>query len=350
MTVPFSDMLQQAADRYAAQLVAAAVGPRDQQIATLQAQLAAAQALLTQDAAQMAAAQQQLAGLQAQLATAVAADTADRATIAADQRTIADLQAQLAALQPGKAPAPPAGWAEAFRDDMNGKLGPGWAVANNDSASNELSVRLAANVVPAADHVSIVAKRQTVGSHQFSSGLITTAGHSVPFGKWLARLRWSDLYGLWPAFWLRFDQAPGEIDAAEAVGGVRKLVLTAHQNTNGEHDKSGSEWLMPAGWTPSDWHVYGVERRTDGSVIWTIDGKVTKTIKPADLSTLLHQPMSWLIGGPDYAGPAHAIINLQVGGSMPAYYGQADQTKILPGTVSGALDIDWVQVLIPIAT
>jgi beta-glucanase (GH16 family) len=358
MTAPssaFAPFLQDAADRYAAQAVAAAVGPRDAQISTLTAQLAASQALITQDAAQLAAARQQLAAVQTQLANALASDAADRATIAADQKAIAALQAQLAALQPGKAPAPPAGWVEAFRDDMNGKLGPGWTVANNDSADNELSLRLAANVVPAADHVSIVAKRQTVGTKQFTSGYLTTAGHaSWPFFRALVRARWDDLFGMWPALWFRFDNALGEIDGMEAVGGVRKIVQTAHQNTDGKQDKSGFEWVMPVGWSPSDFHVYGTERQADGTLIWSIDGQATRTIRPTDLSTKLKQPMSWLTG-PDYAGPAHLIINLQVGGSMPNYFINGDSTKpidvtkILPGTTTGRLDIDWVQVLTPTA-
>lgn len=288
------------------------------------------------------AAQAMAASLQAQLAQA-------RSQISSDAAVIAQLQAQLAACGPGKAPAPPAGWVEVYRDDMHGALGGGWTVANNDSASNELSLRLAANVVPASDHVSIVAKRQAVGSHSFTSGYISTSGHcSIPAGRWLARMRWTDAYGLWPAFWLRFDKAPGEIDGMEAVGGVRKILQTAHQSTSGAQDKSGSEWAMPAGWSPSDWHVYGIERQADGTVVWSIDGQTTKKITTADLSTKLRKPMTWLVG-PEYAGPAHLIVNLQVGGSMPSYYGQTDLAKILPGTATGSLDIGWVQVLTPSA-
>jgi hypothetical protein len=61
--------------------------------------------------------------------------------------------------------------------------------------------------------------------------------------------------------------------------------------------------------------------------------------------------MTWLTG-PDYAGPAHLIINLQVGGSMPSYFlgnGQPlDPAAILPGTATARLDLDWVRVLIPV--
>lgn len=347
---PFAPFLDDAAARYAAQVTAA----RDQQISSLTAQLAASQALLAQDEAQLADAKQQLAAVQTQLSNALANDAADRATIAAGQKAIADLQAQLYALQPGKAPAPPPGWLEAFRDDFNGKVGPGWTIVNNDSSSNELSQRLAANVVPSADRVSIVAKRQTVGTKQFTSGYMTTAGHaSWPFFRALVRARWDDLFGIWPAVpWFRFDNAPGEIDGAEAVGTVRKIVQTAHQNTSGAGDRSGYEWAMPAGWSPSDFHIYGTERLPDGTITWTIDGQVTRKIRPTDLSTKFKLPMPWLLG-PEYAGPAHLIINLQVGGTMPNYFINGDSTKpvdpakILPGSTTANLDVDWVQVLTP---
>lgn len=62
--------------------------------------------------------------------------------------------------------------------------------------------------------------------------------------------------------------------------------------------------------------------------------------------------MTWLTG-PEYAGPAHLIINLQVGGAMPNYYLNGgrliDRATILPGDSTGSLDIDWVQVLTPLA-
>ena len=63
--------------------------------------------------------------------------------------------------------------------------------------------------------------------------------------------------------------------------------------------------------------------------------------------------MTWLTG-PEYAGPAHLIINLQVGGAMPNYYLNGnkpiDPATILPGDTTGSLDLDWVQVLTPLAT
>ena len=95
--------------------------------------------------------------------------------------------------EPGRAAA----WG---RHGGDGELGPGWTTVNNDSSSNELSLRLAANVVPAGDHVSIVAKRQTVGTKQLTSGYLTAAGHaSWPSFRALIRARWDGPFEWWPS-------------------------------------------------------------------------------------------------------------------------------------------------------
>lgn len=346
--------LQGAFDDFAAAQVKAAVDPLQQQLTAATAQLQATQALLTQDHAQLTDAQQKLTAAQAQLANALAAGVAEQSTITALQHQVADLQAQLASLLPGKAPAPPAGYATAFLDEMNGSLGPLWTVGTG-TADNELSARTVANVVASADHLTIVSRREASSGKQFTSGYVTTAPHfSLPFGRWEIRARWDDLFGMWPAIWLRFDNAVGEIDIMEAVGGIRKIVQTAHQNTNGKQDKSGFEWAMPDGWKPSDFHTYGVERFNTGVLAWSVDDVVTRRIAPTDLSTQLHQPMSWLTGT-EYAGPAHLIINQQVGGSMPNWYVNGsttkpiDVTKILPGTTEAHLQIDWARALTPLS-
>jgi beta-glucanase (GH16 family) len=309
MTSPdFVPDLQAAFDNYAARQVQAAIADRDQRITVLTGQLAAA------------------------------------------QQTIAALQSQLAG--GGTLPAAPTGFMIAAQDDFStGKVNTDlWNVRDNDSSSNELSLRLAANVLCGTDHLTIRAQRQAVGNFQFTSGYLDNIGKAsgvVPFGRWLIRARWTDLYGLWPALWLRFTNGAGEIDIMEAIGSWPNIAHTAHQDTNGQQDKTGTTWPFPAGWKPSDWHVYGLERQADGTLIWSIDGTVTKTASPRDKSTKLHQPMSWLTG-PTYAGGLNLRVNLQVGGSMPgSVLPGLDPSKILPPGTVGALDIDWIQVLAP---
>lgn len=354
MTLPaVQDVLQASYEAYADPRVAAAVAVGQQESDALRAQVSALQALVSQDEAKIAAEQQQLAAAQSDLAAAMASGQANAAQIAQLQQQVAALQAQLLAAVPGKAPPPPAGWVEAFRDDMNGKLGPLWSVIDNTGAANELSWRLAANVQAMPDRVSIVAQRQAAGGRQFTSGYITTAGKaSWQFFRAIVRARCTDLYGLWPApGWFRFDAAVGEIDAAEMVGTIRKVVQSVHQNNDGSGDHSGYDWPMPAGWSMADWHTYEVQRDNTGTITWRIDGVQTFQVTRAGLSTQMHQPMTWLTST-EFTGPAHLNINLQVGGSMPkSYLGASyDPTKILPIGTVGSLDIDYVQVLTPVAT
>lgn len=294
----------------------------------------------------------QVQQLHASLATAVQADVTDRASLVAAQRQVAALQAQIATLSGGMPPAP-AGYRIAFADDFSAPaLNLSRWTATTDIAGNELSARLPGNVLVGPDGLSILAKRQQVGARQFSSGYVTTARHfSTAVGKWLIKARWDDLFGMWPAIWLRFDDPVlGEIDIMEAVGTVRSVVQTVHQSMNGDMDKSGYSWTPPSGWSCSDSHVYGLERRIDGTLLWSVDGVITRTVKPTDLSTHLKQPMSWLTG-PTFAGAAHLIINLQVGGSMvnSLINGNSkipvDPSRILPGTTTARLHVDWVQVL-----
>ena len=331
ITPDFDQLLRAAADQYADAKVAAATAQYQQHLS---------------------AAQSELAALQTQLANASAAASADQATIGQLQATVASLQAQLAALDPGKAPAPPPGWAVAFQDDCDtAALDAGKWTATTDAASNELSQRLPANVLPSVDRLTIQALRQSYGGRQFTSGYLTTAGHfSVPFGRWLIRARWDDSYGLWPALWLRDDTGLGEIDIMESVGSVGKVVQTVHQSTNGDQDRSGNEWAMPAGWSPSDWHVYGLQRDSTGALTWSIDGQPVFTRTRSDIGSKSKAPMSWLTGAA-FPSKLHLIVNLQVGGSMPAYYlgNGYDPAKILPSGTVGTLDIDWVQVLTPLA-
>lgn len=331
MTAPsFDQLLQAAADQYADAKVTAATARIQRQLAEVQAQLTTTQA---------------------QLANALAAEAADTKLITQLQASVASLQAQLAAVVPGKAPAPPAGWAVVFQDDFTAaQLDGGKWSATTDAANNELSQRLPANVLPSADHLTIRAQRQTYGSREFTSGYLTTAGRfSVPLGQWLIRARWDNSYGLWPALWLRDDTGLGEIDIMEAVGSVRKIVQTVHQSTNGDQDRSGNEWDMPSGWTPTDWHVYGLQRDSTGTLTWTIDGQTVCTRSSVDHGSKSKQPMSWLTTA--FPSKLHLIINLQVGGSMPSYYlgSGYNPANILPAGTTGALDIDWVQVLTQLA-
>ncbi|HEX8304628.1 MAG TPA: glycoside hydrolase family 16 protein [Jatrophihabitans sp.] len=241
------------------------------------------------------------------------------------------------------APAPttsapaPSGYKLVFNEDFNSIDRTKWNVRNNSWARNEESI-----VTSRADNVFVsngaltlraIKESYTVGSttRQYTSGYLDTIGRgSWQYGRFEMRAKLPTAQGMWPAFWLRNNNTLGELDIMEAVGGkVNQTVQTIHQSTNGDMAKAGHEDTLPSG-TTATWHTYSVDRQP-GSVKWYVDGRLVFS-KTQSLLT-------WL--DPAFNEPMNIRLNLQVGGSMPNWYG-------LPvvGAPLGASDfvIDYVRV------
>jgi beta-glucanase (GH16 family) len=241
------------------------------------------------------------------------------------------------------APAPsssapaPTGYKLVFNEDFNSIDRTKWNVRNNSWAHNEESI-----VTSRPDNVFVsngaltlraIKESYTVGSttRQYTSGYLDTIGReSWQYGRIEMRAKLPSAQGMWPAFWLRDNTNLGELDIMEAVGGrVNSSVQTIHQSTNGDMAKSGHEDYLPSG-TTATWHTYAVDREP-GSVKWYVDDRLVFS-KTQSL-------LSWL--DPTFNEPMNLRLNLQVGGSMPNYYG-------LPvnGAPLGASDyvIDYVRV------
>lgn len=319
-TPPFLAQMEALADAYAAQQATAATAPLQQQVADLTGQLAQAQATVATDDAAIAQRDSSIVALNAQIAA---------------------LKAQTPAPPVTPPPVPagpplPAGWSKtAFFDDFTGDLGK-WNVRHNTWANNELSIVTSrpSNVVLDGNSLALRAQRETyaVGptTRQYTSGYLDTIGKfSQQYGRWEVRAKLPASKGLWPAFWLRGDTGLGELDIMEAVGGTGKTVQTVHQSTNGGQGKFGHEDAGVPDLT--GWHVYAVEREP-GVVRWLIDDRVVFTVTSAQatwLDTTFNEPMN-------------IRLNLQVGGSMPSYYGlNVDSTSVLPADFA----IDYVRVL-----
>jgi beta-glucanase (GH16 family) len=192
-------------------------------------------------------------------------------------------------------------------------------VRNNSWANNEESIvtSRAKNVFTSNGALTLRAVKEsyTVGSttRQYTSGYLDTIGkEGWQYGRIEMRAKLPAAQGMWPAFWMRDGSGGlGELDIMEAVGGMTQTtVQTVHQSTNGDMAKAGHEDVLAAG-TTSDWHTYAVEREP-GFMKWYVDDRLvfTKTV-----STL-----NWLDSS--FAEPMNIRLNLQVGGSMPNYYGK----------------------------
>ncbi|QWZ09665.1 family 16 glycosylhydrolase [Nocardioides panacis] len=231
----------------------------------------------------------------------------------------------------------PAGYRLVWSDDFSSLDGSKWNVRNNSWANNEESIVTARpdNVFVSNGALTLRALKEsyTVGSttRQYTSGYLDTIGKAAwQYGRIEMRAKLPAAQGMWPAFWLRENSGLGELDIMEAVGGMgNRTVQTVHQSTNGDMARFGHEDVLPSG-TFSDWHTYAVDREP-GSVQWYVDDRLvfSKTVSA----------VPWL--DDTFDTPMNIRLNLQVGGSMPAYY-----QKPVIGAPLGASDyvIDYVRV------
>jgi beta-glucanase (GH16 family) len=233
----------------------------------------------------------------------------------------------------------PAGWHLAWSDEFSGSSvdTAKWNVRNNTYASNELSIvtNRSKNVSVANGVLNLTAQREqySTGSttRDYTSGYLDSIGKfSQRYGRWEMRASLPASKGMWPAFWLRSNTALPELDIMEAVGGVGTTVHTIHQSTNGDKAKSGYEYTFPAGETAQGWHTYAVEWDPT-AVRFYVDGVMVRQRTSTDLP--------WL--ATDFVTPMNIRLNLQVGGSMPSWYGKnVDSTTVFPATFA----VDYVRV------
>ncbi len=151
--------------------------------------------------------------------------------------------------------------------------------------------------------------------------------------------------GIWPAFWLRADHQPGEIDPMESYGAptIRSFdpsssyewnswADTAQGSTN-DPVKQKTQGRADVGtdriW--QGWHTYGVNW-SPTCLRYTYDGRTVATVLFDDPKTLSY------FRGPTFADTFHIRLNMQVGSK---YWGWADPEHTRP---EFSFKIDWVRV------
>lgn len=294
----------------------------------------------------LADAQRAAADLEARLAQALAQNTTDAALIA-------DLRAQLAALQPPPSATPPlpAGWPTVtFFDDFNGPLDTSvWKVLDKVGLKRDQAWLSKDQVAVKDGCLALTAANlpAPVNGRTVTSGALSTLGTKAQRGgRFEICAALPTASALWSAGWLRDPPAAGELDIFEAVGLLSPIVQNAHQDTSGTLDHLGFDWKPPAGWSRSDFHVYGLEWDADkGTVRWDVDGQMTRTVGPSTIGYPSKTAASWLTG-PAYSQPMAILLNLQVGGGMSAYYSnQTVSPAQLDGSTRAQLRVDWVRML-----
>lgn len=249
------------------------------------------------------------------------------------------------------------GWTLVWQSEFNdGGLDPTQWQVENRSTYGDGNLELAClmdrpeNLLVAEGALSLIARREVPplacgtgdsrfpGGRAYSSAMVTTQGHaSWTYG--LVEVRASlptvpgQSQGLWPAIWMRPDDGGvGEIDIMEALGTGQdraeegKIHQSSHYDYQGTHQPVTSVPALPAGFDPTQPHVYAV-RVQPGLLQWFVDGKVTFSVGS--------DSTPWL--GEVLGKPYFLRLNLAVGGRWP---GDPDASTVLPA----AMRVDWVRV------
>jgi beta-glucanase (GH16 family) len=241
-------------------------------------------------------------------------------------------------------------WSDEF--DGNSLDGSRWNVRDGESLSYDQARIMRGNVAVHHGMLDITARRQDVAGRHYTSGYVDTLGrYSRQWGRWEMRAKLPTTVGtsrgIWPAFWLRADHAPGEIDVAEAWGeptarpGYRSgsYQWTVHQDTNsGPGTQHLSGWGTAAGQPPvaNAFHLYAVDWSPD-CVVFSLDHHVVGIVQRAQAP--------WL--GTSFASPVNIRLNLQVGQD---YWGYPDPKKPGETVLPATLEVDYVRVYRPLWT
>lgn len=210
----------------------------------------------------------------------------------------------------------PAQGSLAFSDEFN--QGPidrtKWNVRDQDRLGHDYARLLAGNVGIYRGSLYLTAKREQSKDRNYTSGYVDTEGlFSQEYGRWEIRaklpLKPNASAGMWPAFWLRPDNAPGELDILEAWGTPANpdrtfpgTYLYGIHNDTHNSQKYIVGWGKKTGRLDTDFHVFAVDRSQD-CLRFSVDGRTVGIVD------VLKEP--WV--NQSLAGPMNIRLNLQVG-------------------------------------
>jgi beta-glucanase (GH16 family) len=232
---------------------------------------------------------------------------------------------------------PPPGWTLVWQDEFDGtSLGPAWIAETGGGGwgNNEKQFYRAENARVEDGNLVIEARRESVGSREFTSARLKTQGRaSWRYGRIEARIRVPRGQGIWPAFWSMGEDLPsahwpaaGELDILEVIGREpRRVYGTVHGPGYSGAGGVGGSYDVPTGNVADAFRVFTVEWEP-AAIRWYVDGVMFKSVTPADL------PGRWVFDHPFFI-----ILNVAVGGNWP---GDPDASTVFPQTML----VDYVRV------
>jgi beta-glucanase (GH16 family) len=237
-------------------------------------------------------------------------------------------------------------WADEFDGDRVDTRR--WTVRDRTKLSFDQAIIRSRNVSVHDGALVIEARRETMRGRDYTTGYLDSIGHfSQRHGRWEIRARLpvtaGASRGLWPAFWLRADHAPGEIDVMEAWGtpadhpqtGPARYAWNVHEDTMAVPG-SGSGRFQGWGTTPGatslaeGFHVFAVDWSPE-CLRFTLDGRVTGSVA-MDAADWLSRSLR---------GTVNIRLNLQVGSH---YWGRVDPSRPELTQLPARLVVDYVRV------
>lgn len=184
-------------------------------------------------------------------------------------------------------------------------------------------------------YLTITAKKESFGGHEYTSSRLTTEGNKdFLYGRIEMRAKLPKGQGIWPAFWalganIRTTQWPfcGEIDIMEMVGGGSGKDNTTHGTVHYEdngHKYIGGFTTLTSGDFYDKFHVFSLSW-TPTSIKWYLDNVEFYSFDTTGSNK------------DEFRRPYFILLNLAVGGNWP---GMPNATTVFPQKYI----IDYVRV------
>jgi beta-glucanase (GH16 family) len=218
-------------------------------------------------------------------------------------------------------------WSDEFNEATIDTSVWNFEIDGNGGGNHEQEYYQRNNATIENSNLIITAKKESVGSHSYTSSRMTTQGKKeFEYGRIEARIMLPVGQGFWPAFWLLGSNINsvgwpkcGETDIMEHINTDSLIYGTLHWDNNG-HVQSGDTIVS----TPSAYHIYSIEWN-DTSIKWFIDSVQYHEVNITTNSTEeFHQPF-------------FILLNFAVGGDWP---GQTINDNLLPAKMY----VDYVRV------
>jgi beta-glucanase (GH16 family) len=183
-------------------------------------------------------------------------------------------------------------------------------------------------------------------SFDFISGRIDTRSKvTFTYGTAAARMKLPAGAGLWPAFWaLGEGRWPdtGEIDIMENVGDPAWTSVALHGPGYSGNTPLVNRAPFSGQRNATDWHVYAVDW-TPEALVFTVDKREVYRVTRA----MIEAHGRWA-----FDNPKHLILNLALGGNLPAavnkvrapYHGLPEATVRAIQNEEPKVLVDWVRI------